>query len=64
MQRVLHRLAHVYHSLSDISIDFGSGVPSSSFLRPQCAHYDHSAATEVLFFIDCSLLNVNEVVYS
>lgn len=51
VQRVLHRLAHVYHSLSDISIDFGSGVPSSSFLRPQCAHYDHSAATEVMLSI-------------
>uniref|UniRef100_A0A914RQI3 Uncharacterized protein n=1 Tax=Parascaris equorum TaxID=6256 RepID=A0A914RQI3_PAREQ len=51
VRRVLHRLAHVYHSISDISIDFGSGVPSSSSLRPQCAHYDHSAATEVMLSI-------------
>ncbi|KHN82566.1 Large proline-rich protein BAG6 [Toxocara canis] len=51
VQRLLHRLAHVYHSLSDISVDLCSEAPYSNNLRPQDAHYDHSAGTEVVLSI-------------
>lgn len=44
MRRVMHRLAHIYHSLSDLSVDFLHG---SEIVQPHDYHPSASIISEV-----------------